>query len=149
MVKSNCIADIAMKCDVIINNLQRKSKKDGGIWKNSSNQEVSVLTPYVYHCSFRNYRLAKVSFIHCFYIVVGIFCQPAYKNNRKTQNLMTYNSKISEDRCQVEKKMLRFWCLFRYWCQFFSLRQKLLLFLICLQTLKIIIRTTACIPYEL
>ena len=31
------------------------------------------------------HTLSKLLFSHCFYIVIGTFCQPAYKINRKTQ----------------------------------------------------------------
>ena len=59
------------------------------------------MRPHVYNFSIRNYTL--VLFIHCFYIVVGIFCQPAYKNNRKTQTLMMHNSKTKEFHAKILK----------------------------------------------
>ena len=49
--------------------LQRKPKVDGGTLKNSLNQEVFVLTSYVYHFSFRNNTLAKVFFLPTVFIL--------------------------------------------------------------------------------
>ena len=40
-----------------------------------------ILTTCIYHFSFRNYTLAKVLFNHCYFIVVGTFCQPAYEES--------------------------------------------------------------------
>ena len=94
----------AIQWDIIIKNLQQKSKLNGGTLKNLPNQKISILTPYVYHFSFRNKTLVKVLFTHR-----GTFCKPAYKDNRKTQTLMTRNSKTSEDRCTMKnKKCLNF-----------------------------------------
>ena len=60
---------------------------------NSSDKETFVLTPYVHHFSFRNYMLAKVLFIHCFYTVVGIFFQPAY--TEAIEKLKLFNDTIT------------------------------------------------------
>ena len=87
------------------------------------------------HFSFGNYRLSKSAFLHCFHFVVGIFCQPAYKINRKTQTFWTHCSKTSKDRRAMWKRIvLEIRCFFRYQCQFFSLRQKNFHFRVCLQT---------------
>ena len=52
-----CDLNSAAQCDVMIKILQRKFEIDRRIRKNASNQDVFVLTPFVYHFSLRKYRL--------------------------------------------------------------------------------------------
>ena len=73
----------ALPCDVIIKIFQENSK----FYKESERdwQNKSFLNQHIVSITFlsENYRLSKILFFHCFYIVVAIFCQSASKINRK------------------------------------------------------------------
>ena len=67
--------------------------------------------------------------------MVCICCQPAYKNNRKTQTLMSHDSKTVKIDIPC-KKCLNFDVCSETVVNFFSLKQKVLPFFICLQKLR-------------
>ena len=94
---NNFPAYSTIHCDLIIINLQRKSKIGEGIRKKSSDQQFFVLTSYVYHFPFRNCRLAKVLFIHCLYIV--FFSNQRIKAIKKTN----FNDSLTPKPVKIDK----------------------------------------------
>ena len=63
-------SDSAIQCVTSSSEVYKGNPK----WMEESERtrQIRRFLYYDYQFSFRNYRLAKVLFIHCFYIVVGI-----------------------------------------------------------------------------
>ena len=89
---------VLFHCDVIIKNLDNTQNCGWNLKQLGKIRVFFKLTLCVYLLSFGKYRLSKLLFFHCFYMIVGMYCQPVYKINRQTQTLWTHCSKTSEDR---------------------------------------------------